>query len=116
MQGMSQNNLKSQLDLVKTYITESSMQEITIVEYRTYSASEGTDYLEYFIFPKTKTKNTFEAFVKLYNCQLHFWWMAEDFWMAKVLTVDFIIDYFLKNIDEYCFDLKLFRSICIDER
>lgn len=94
---ISQNNLKLQLDLARKYITQLPMKEITIVEYRTYVVSEGNDYVEYFIIPKTNTGNAFEAFVKLYDCQL-------NFWMAEVLTVDDVIAFFVKDIDEYCFD------------
>ncbi len=75
---VSLSEFKSNLDLVKTYIANSSTKKFTCIEYRTFD--EGMCEANIFVLPKSEVADEFEAFVTLCNFQLHFYeeWMLSD--------------------------------------
>lgn len=75
---VSLSEFKSNLELVKTYIANSSTKKLTRIEYRTFD--EGICDANLFVIPKSEVADEFEAFVHLCNFQLHFYedWMLSD--------------------------------------
>jgi hypothetical protein len=75
---VSLNEFKSNLNLVKAYIVESSSKSVTRIEYRTFD--EGMCDANLFVLPKAEAKDDFEAFITLCNFQLHFYedWLLTD--------------------------------------
>lgn len=63
--------INSNLDLLKFHIASTSDLTVNRVEYRTFD--EGLCDATYFYCSKSDVLDTFEAFVKLYNYQLHFY-------------------------------------------
>jgi len=60
------NEIRSNNDLIKTYIKNSSTKNVTYIEYLAY------DEANIFVLPKSEVLFDFEAFVTLYSTQLHF--------------------------------------------
>jgi hypothetical protein len=101
IEEISSINFKSQIKRVKTYILDTPKKAITRIEYRTFD--EGLCDATYFVCPKTDVQNRLEAFVILYNYQLHFHecWMLLD---TKVEDLDNIINlWILPQLEKFCF-------------
>ena len=100
--NVSLNEFKSNLDLVKTYIAETSAKPVTRIEYRT--CDESLCDANLFVLPKVNTKDDFEAFVTLCNFQLHFYqeWLLTD---TTSENADLIVNLWMQpEVEEYCFE------------
>jgi len=66
--------IKSNPELIKAYIENSSTKKLTHIEFRTH------DEANIFVLPKSEVLVDFEAFVTLYSIQLHFFegWTLSD--------------------------------------
>ena len=75
---ISLSEFKSNLELVETYIANSSTKKLTRIEYRTFD--EGMCDANLFVISKSEIADEFEAFVTLCNFQLHFYeeWSLSD--------------------------------------
>ena len=69
MLEISLNNLKANLDIVKMYMRETATKVITVVDY--VSCDEGMCTAQYCICQKEEIQSSFEAFITLWNYQLH---------------------------------------------
>jgi hypothetical protein len=96
------SEFKSNLDLVKAYIIESSTKPVTCIEYRTFD--EGMSDANLFVLPKENAKDDFEAFITLVNFQLHFYeeWSLTD---STSESVNSIINlWMLPEIEKHSFE------------
>ncbi len=93
-------NFREQLSLIKKHLLETPKKAIVRVEYRTFD--EGLCDAEYFILPKVNVQSILEAFVSLYNCQLHFY----ECWILSDITVDDLDNvinlWILPQLEKFC--------------
>lgn len=98
---VSLSEFKSSLNLVKTYIENSSTKCVTRIEYRTFH--EGMCEADLFILPKNEVKDEFEAFVTLCTYQLHFYeeWVLAD--TAAKYGDSILNNWMLPEVERYAY-------------
>ncbi|AUI87915.1 hypothetical protein BS333_16120 [Vibrio azureus] len=99
---ISLSEFKSNLELVETYIANSSTKKLTRIEYRSFD--EGMCDANLFVISKSEVADELEAFVTLCNFQLHFYeeWSLSD---TTSENANSILNLWVQpDIESYLFD------------